>query len=202
MQAVRIPAATPRSDAVGPAGSMLIGGGTWSPDDHAAAQLLDALQAQPPFETRCAWLSPNLAIGGFIGTPENMCKLSDHGVTHVLNLQAEFDDQALVGSTCIRVIWVPLRNDGPLPPEALSAALDACLPILDAPEHRLFVHCLAGQRRAPWFCYALLRATGLSAGEAVGRLALAEPRATLAAGELAAAESLLASRYRGAACGS
>src|SRR5437660_2594097 len=41
------------------------------------------------------WLTDRIAVGGGIWTAENMATVARAGVTHVINMQIEFDDKPL-----------------------------------------------------------------------------------------------------------
>lgn len=161
------------------------------PADPATVQLREALVGHAPFVTECRWLQHSIAIGGLIGTPENMQKLCAAGVTHVLNLQAEFDDRTIIGDTGIEISWIPIRNGESVSADALRAAVAASRPVLQQTGNRIFVHCLAGQHRAPIFGYALLRVAGMSAEDARATIIAAEPRAQLEPAELEVVESVV-----------
>jgi protein-tyrosine phosphatase len=78
-------------------------------------------------------------------------------VTHVLNMQIEFDDRPLAEPFGIRVLWNPTDDDFLLkPPELLKRGVDFALEALERPEARLYVHCAAGVHRAPMMTLAVL----------------------------------------------
>jgi len=79
------------------------------------------------------------------------------GVSHVLNMQIEFDDRPLAEPHGVRVLWNPTDDDFlPKPPELLKRGVDFALEALDAPETKLYVHCAAGIHRAPMMTLAVL----------------------------------------------
>jgi protein-tyrosine phosphatase len=86
-----------------------------------------------------------------------MEELAQAGVTHVLNMQIEFDDRPLAEPFGIRVLWNPTDDDFLLkPPELLKRGVDFALEALERPEARLYVHCAAGVHRAPMMTLAVL----------------------------------------------
>ena len=86
-----------------------------------------------------------------------MEELAQAGVTHVLNMQIEFDDRPLAEPYGIRVQWNPTDDDFlPKAPELLKRGVDFALEALDDPEARLYVHCAAGVHRAPMMTLAVL----------------------------------------------
>jgi protein-tyrosine phosphatase len=86
-----------------------------------------------------------------------MEELAQAGVTHVLNMQVEFDDRPLAEPLGIRVLWNPTDDDFlPKPPELLKRGVDFALAALDEPEARVYIHCAAGVHRAPMMTLAVL----------------------------------------------
>ena len=79
------------------------------------------------------------------------------GVTHIINMQIEFDDRPLAEPLGIRVLWNPTDDDFlPKSPELLKRGVDFALEALDEPEARLYIHCAAGVHRAPMMTLAVL----------------------------------------------
>jgi len=104
-----------------------------------------------------SWVTERVALGGGIWNARNMEELAEAGVTHVLNMQVEFDDRPLAERQGIRVLWNPTDDDFlPKPPELLKRGVDFALEALDDPEARLYVHCAAGVHRAPMMTLAVL----------------------------------------------
>jgi protein-tyrosine phosphatase len=103
------------------------------------------------------WVTERVALGGGIWNARNMEELAQSGVTHVLNMQIEFDDRPLAEPRGLRVLWNPTDDDFlPKPPELLKRGVDFALEALDDPEARLYVHCAAGVHRAPMMTLAVL----------------------------------------------
>ena len=103
------------------------------------------------------WVTERVALGGGIWNARNMQELAQAGVTHVLNMQVEFDDRPLADAHGIRVLWNPTDDDFlPKPPELLKRGVDFALEALDEPQARLYVHCAAGVHRAPMMTLAVL----------------------------------------------
>ena len=103
------------------------------------------------------WVTERVALGGGIWNARNMEELAQSGVTHVLNMQIEFDDRPLAEPHGIRVLWNATADDFvPKPPELLKRGVDFALEALDEPEARLYVHCAAGVHRAPMMTLAVL----------------------------------------------
>jgi protein-tyrosine phosphatase len=103
------------------------------------------------------WVTERIALGGGIWNARNMEELAQAGVTHVLNMQVEFDDRPLAEPLGIRVSWNPTDDDFlPKPPELLKRGVDFALAALAEPEARVYVHCAAGVHRAPMMTLAVL----------------------------------------------
>ena len=103
------------------------------------------------------WVTERIALGGGIWNPRNMEELAQTGVTHVLNMQIEFDDRPLAGMHGIDVLWNPTDDDFlPKPPELLKRGVDFAQQALNDPGTRLYVHCAAGVHRAPMMTLAIL----------------------------------------------
>jgi len=107
------------------------------------------------------WVTERVALGGGIWNAPNMEELAQSGVTHVLNMQIEFDDRPLAEAHGVRVLWNPTDDDFlPKPPELLKRGVDFALEALEESEARLYVHCAAGVHRAPMMTLAVLCALG------------------------------------------
>jgi len=103
------------------------------------------------------WVTERIALGGGIWNARNMEEVAQSGVTHVLDMQLEFDDRPLAEPHGISVLWNPTDDDFlPKPPELLKRGVDFALAALDDPEARLYVHCAAGVHRAPMMTLAVL----------------------------------------------
>jgi len=83
--------------------------------------------------------------------------LAQAGVTHVINMQLEFDDRPLAGAYGVQVLWNPIDDDFlPKPPEIFRRGVDFALQALEDPRTKLYVHCAAGVHRAPMMTLAIL----------------------------------------------
>jgi len=103
------------------------------------------------------WVTERVALGGGIWNTRNMEELAQAGVTHVLNMQIEFDDSPLAEPYGIHVLWNPTDDDFlPKPPELLSREVEFALEALRDPGARLYIHCAAGVHRAPMMTLAVL----------------------------------------------
>ena len=103
------------------------------------------------------WVTERIAVGGGIWNARNMEELVQAGVTHVVNMQIEFDDRPLAQPHGIRVLWNPTDDDFlPKPPEILKRGVDFVLEAMNEREARVYVHCAAGVHRAPMMTLAIL----------------------------------------------
>ena len=108
-----------------------------------------------------SWVTERIALGGGIWNAQNMAELVQAGITHVINMQIEFDDRPLAAPTCVRVLWNPTDDDFlPKPPELLKRGVDFAQDALTHPDNRVYIHCAAGVHRAPMMTLAVLCAIG------------------------------------------
>ena len=113
------------------------------------------------------WVTGRIAVGGGIWTDDQMIEVVRHGVTHIINMQIEFDDRPLAEPYDVQVLWNPVDDDfQPKPPEVFQKGVDFALTALDQPETKLYIHCAAGVHRAPMMALAILRALGYSSDDA------------------------------------
>jgi dual specificity protein phosphatase-like protein len=107
------------------------------------------------------WVTERIALGGGIWNTRNMEELARSGVTHVLDMQIEFDDTPLGAECGVRVLWNPMDDDFlPKPPSVLERGVKFALEALNDSDAKLYIHCAAGVHRAPMMTLALLCAMG------------------------------------------
>jgi protein-tyrosine phosphatase len=107
------------------------------------------------------WVTDRIAVGGGIWNELKMIEVAEAGVTHIINMQIEFDDRYLGIPHDIKILWNPTDDDFQFkPPELLQRGVDFALEALDKPNTRVFIHCAAGVHRAPMMTLAILRAMG------------------------------------------
>jgi hypothetical protein len=113
------------------------------------------------------WLDDRIAVGGGIWSAQNMAKVSLAGVTHIINMQIEFPDDALLAEPHgIVVLWNPVDDDFEFkPPEVFECGVKFALEALEDPRAKLFIHCAAGVHRAPMMTLALFAVIGLTMGQ-------------------------------------
>lgn len=114
------------------------------------------------------WITDRIAVGGGIWTEQKMIEVSRAGVTHIIDMQIEFDDTPLARPYGIEVLWNAVDDDfQPKPPEIFQRGVEFATEGLDAdPQHKVFIHCAAGVHRAPMMALALLRVLGWSLKDA------------------------------------
>jgi protein-tyrosine phosphatase len=107
------------------------------------------------------WITDRIAVGGGIWNEANMLEVAKRGITHIINMQIEFDDRRLAEPYGINVLWNPIDDDFmPKPPQIFRSGVDFAMAALDEPASKLFVHCAAGVHRAPMMTLAILRSLG------------------------------------------
>jgi protein-tyrosine phosphatase len=117
-------------------------------------------------------LDRRLAVGGGIWTREAMAELLRLGFTHVLNLQAEFDESELASECGLAALWLPTEDDfSAKPPEIFERAATFALAALSGGRSQLYVHCAAGIHRGPLVAAAILHALGFEVDEAMRLIA-------------------------------
>ena len=107
------------------------------------------------------WVTGRIAVGGGIWTGPNMADVSRAGVTHIIDMQIEFDDTAIAEPYGIAVLWNAVDDDfQPKPPKIFRRGVEFARRALDEPETKLLIHCAAGVHRAPMMALALLCSLG------------------------------------------
>jgi|SRR5579862_1467360 protein-tyrosine phosphatase len=107
------------------------------------------------------WITDRIAVGGGIWRPEQMAEVARSGVTHIIDMQIEFDDSPLATPHGITVLWNPIDDDFRLkPPVVFQKGVDFALQALDESGSKLYIHCAAGVHRAPMMTLAILGALG------------------------------------------
>lgn len=113
------------------------------------------------------WVTDRIALGGGIWNDSNMAELVRTGVTHIINMQIEFDDRPLAVGQPVVVLHNPTDDDfQPKPPQLFQAGVDFALDALEKPESKIYIHCAAGVHRAPMMTLALMRVLGWSLEDA------------------------------------
>lgn len=113
------------------------------------------------------WVTDRIAVGAGIWNDENMAELVRMGVSHIIDMQIEFDDRPLARPYDVAVLYNPIDDDfQPKPPDVFQQGVEFALEALDSPESKLYIHCAAGVHRAPMMTLAILRSMGWSLHDA------------------------------------
>jgi len=127
------------------------------------------------------WLTDRIAVGGGIWTSDNMAKVAEEGITHIIDMQLEFDDTPLGQPFGIVVLWNPTDDDFEAKPADLfRRGVDFAQAALEDPAAKLFIHCAAGVHRAPMMTLALLGTMGWTLDDAMDLIQRARPVADFA----------------------
>lgn len=115
------------------------------------------------------WITDRIAVGGGIWTAEKMAIVAQKGVTHIIDMQIEFDDTELAQPYGIAVLWNAVDDDfQPKPPRVFQRGVDFALDAMNSDaESKIYIHCAAGVHRAPMMTLAVLRVLGYSLDEAM-----------------------------------
>jgi protein-tyrosine phosphatase len=114
------------------------------------------------------WITDRIAVGGGIWVDSKMAEVAAQDVTHIIDMQIEFDDTQIAQPYGIKVFWNAVDDDfQPKPPVVFQDAVAFGLKALEDPDAKIFIHCAAGVHRAPMMGLALLRALGFELKEAM-----------------------------------
>jgi protein-tyrosine phosphatase len=107
------------------------------------------------------WVTDRIAVGGGIWNVENMAELARMGITHIIDMQIEFDDTPLAEPYGIQVLWNPTDDDfHPKPPELFERGVEFAIEALDQKDSKLYIHCAAGVHRGPMMTLGVLCSIG------------------------------------------
>ncbi len=127
------------------------------------------------------WVTGRIALGGGIWSADNMAAVARAGVTHIIDMQIEFDDTALAEPHAIEVLWNPTDDNFQLkPPELFQRGVDFAQQALEQDDARLFIHCAAGVHRAPMMTLAVLCSMGWELQAAMVTISSRRPLADFA----------------------
>jgi len=127
------------------------------------------------------WLTDRIAVGGGIWTPYNMADVARAGITHIIDMQIEFDDTPLAADHGIAVLWNPTDDDFEAKPaELFRRGVDFALAALAESDAKVFIHCAAGVHRAPMMALAVLGSMGWQVGDAMNLIEGRRPVADFA----------------------
>ena len=115
-----------------------------------------------------SWITGRIAVGGGIWNAENMAAVEQAGITHVIDMQLEFDDRPLAEGLSVQVLWNPIDDDFlPKPADVFRVGVDFAREALDVDGSKILIHCAAGVHRAPMMALALLCSLGWKFMDAV-----------------------------------
>ena len=141
------------------------------------------------------WLTDRIAIGGGIWNRENMAAVSRAGITHIINMQIEFDDTPLAKAHGIEVLWNPTHDDfEPKPAVIFRRGVEFALSALEDERAKVFIHCAAGVHRAPMMTAALMAVMGWQLEDAMALIELRRPTADFADVYVRSVENFLRGR--------
>jgi hypothetical protein len=121
------------------------------------------------------FVTERIAVGGGISSKADVDQIVAAGITHVIDMRAEFDDDTLNDSR-ITILWLPQVDDGKArPPGHYRRGIQFAFPVFALPNTKVFPHCAAGLNRGPTMCYALLRAFGFPQSEAIAKIRAVRP---------------------------
>jgi protein-tyrosine phosphatase len=114
------------------------------------------------------WMTDRIAVGGGIWSADNMADLARAGITHIVDMQVEFDDTPLAEPYGISVLWNPIDDDfQPKPPKIFQRGVDFARDALEQDDAKVFIHCAAGVHRAPMMTLAVMCALGWKLDDAM-----------------------------------
>ena len=141
------------------------------------------------------WVTDRIAVGGGIWNADNMATVSRAGITHIIDMQIEFDDTPLAQPHGIFVCWNPVDDDfEPKPAEVFERGVEFALGALQEERAKLFVHCAAGVHRAPMMTLALLGVMGWEVEDAMDLIEGRRPAADFAEVYVRSVEKFLKGR--------
>jgi protein-tyrosine phosphatase len=127
------------------------------------------------------WLTDRIAVGGGIWTSENMAAVAQAGITHVIDMQIEFDDTPLGAAHGVEVLWNPTDDDfEPKPAELFRRGVEFAEAALEGTNAKVFIHCAAGVHRAPMMALAVLGSMGWKVEDAMELIEGRRPAADFA----------------------
>src|SRR5579863_3501788 len=66
-----------------------------------------------------SWVTERIAVGGGIWNADNMARVAEAGITHIIDMQIEFDDTPLAEGHGVAVLWNPTDDDFEMKPAEL-----------------------------------------------------------------------------------
>jgi protein-tyrosine phosphatase len=123
-----------------------------------------------------SWITGRIAVGGGIWNAKNMAEVARAGVTHIIDMQLEFDDRPLAEPAGVQVLWNPIDDDfQPKPADVFRDGICFARTALDEDGTKILIHCAAGVHRAPMMALALLCSLGWTLPDAMALIELRRP---------------------------
>lgn len=143
------------------------------------------------------WITSRIGLGGGIWNEENMAELARMGVTHIIDMQIEFDDTPLAEPHGIQVLWNATDDDfQPKPPELFERGVAFAAEALEQPDSKLFIHCAAGVHRAAMMTLGVLCSMGWELGAAMETISARRPVVDFADVYVSSVENFLQQQVR------
>jgi protein-tyrosine phosphatase len=137
--------------------------------------------ARRRFGMDMTWVTDRIAVGGGIWNADNMAAVARAGITHIIDMQIEFDDTPLAEPLGIAVCWNPVDDDfEPKSAEVFARGVEFALAALEENGTKLFIHCAAGVHRAPMMTLALLGVMGWTVDDGMDLIEARRPVADFA----------------------
>jgi protein-tyrosine phosphatase len=122
------------------------------------------------------WITGRLALGGGIWNAQNMADVARAGITHIIDMQIEFDDTQLAAPHGIQVLWNPTDDDFRFKePELFQRGVEFANQALVPEDTRVLIHCAAGVHRAAIMMLAVLCSQGWDINEAMQMIVARRP---------------------------
>ena len=143
------------------------------------------------------WITSRIGLGGGIWNKENMAEIARMGITHVIDMQIEFDDTPLAEPHGIQVLWNATDDDfQPKPPELFERGVAFATEALEQPDSKLFIHCAAGVHRAAMMTLGVLCSMGWEMGTAMETISARRPVVDFADVYVSSVENFLQQQVR------
>jgi len=143
------------------------------------------------------WITSRIGLGGGIWNEENMSELARMGITHVIDMQIEFDDTPLAEPHGIQVLWNATDDDfQPKPPELFERGVAFAAEALEQPDSKLFIHCAAGVHRAAMMTLCVLCSMGWELETAMETISARRPVVDFADVYVSSVENFLQQQVR------
>lgn len=122
------------------------------------------------------WVTEQVAVGGGIWTDPTMAEVARAGITHIIDMQIEFDDTPLAEAYGIEVLWNGVDDDfQPKASEVFQRGVEFARAALANGKTRILIHCAAGVHRAPMMALALLCSLGWNLDQAMDLIQASRP---------------------------